>query len=54
VLATTILDRLLHSTAVNIKGKSYRLKEKRRAGILGLSTKTQEPKPEEDAGNEVL
>lgn len=36
VLATAILDRLLHhATTVNIKGESYRLKEKRRAGILG-------------------
>ena len=36
VLATTILDRLLHySTTLNIKGESYRLKEKRRAGLLG-------------------
>jgi DNA replication protein DnaC len=36
VLATAILDRLLHhATTVNIKGESYRLKEKRRAGVLG-------------------
>lgn len=36
VLATAILDRLLHhSTTVNIKGESYRLKEKRKAGLLG-------------------
>lgn len=35
VLATAILDRLLHhSTTINIKGESYRLKEKRRAGML--------------------
>ncbi len=35
VLATAILDRLLHhATTVNIKGESYRLKEKRRAGLL--------------------
>jgi DNA replication protein DnaC len=38
VLATAILDRLLHySTTLNIKGESYRLKEKRRAGLLGRS-----------------
>jgi DNA replication protein DnaC len=38
VLATAILDRLLHySTTLNIKGESYRLKEKRRAGLLGTS-----------------
>lgn len=36
VLATAILDRLLHhSTTLNIKGESYRLKEKRRAALLG-------------------
>jgi DNA replication protein DnaC len=36
VIATAILDRLLHySTTLNIKGESYRLKEKRWAGLLG-------------------
>lgn len=36
VVATAILDRLLHySTTLNIKGESYRLKEKRKAGLLG-------------------
>jgi len=36
VLATAILDRLLHhATTLNIKGESYRLKEKRRACLLG-------------------
>ncbi|MBI3062234.1 MAG: ATP-binding protein [Deltaproteobacteria bacterium] len=36
VIATAILDRLLHhSITVNIKGESYRLKEKRKAGLLG-------------------
>lgn len=35
VLATAILDRLLHhATTLNVKGASYRLKEKRRAGLL--------------------
>lgn len=35
VLATAILDRLLHhATTLNIKGESYRLKEKRKAGLL--------------------
>lgn len=35
-LATALLDRLLHhATTLNIKGESYRLKEKRRAGVLG-------------------
>jgi hypothetical protein len=38
VLATAILDRLLHhATTLNIKGESYRLKEKRKAGLLGRS-----------------
>ena len=45
VLATAILDRLLHhATTLNIKGESYRLKEKRRAGLLGQSP---QPQPEE-------
>ena len=36
ILATAILDRLLHhATTLNIKGESYRLKEKRKAGLLG-------------------
>lgn len=35
VIASAILDRLLHhSTTINIKGESYRLKEKRKAGVL--------------------
>lgn len=35
VIATAILDRLLHhSTTLNIKGESYRLKDKRRAGLV--------------------
>ena len=35
VLATAILDRLLHhSQVIPIKGESYRLREKRRAGLL--------------------
>lgn len=38
VIATAILDRLLHhSTIVNIRGESYRLKEKRKAGLLARS-----------------
>jgi DNA replication protein DnaC len=40
IIATAILDRLLHhSTTVNIRGESYRLKDRRRAGLL--------PRPEE-------
>ena len=47
VLATAILDRLLHhATTLNIKGESYRLKEKRRAGLLGRTKATPEPEKE--------
>lgn len=36
VIAAAILDRLLHhSHVVNIRGESYRLREKRRAGLFG-------------------
>lgn len=49
VLATAILDRLLHhATTLNIKGESYRLKEKRKAGLLG------QPKPIEEDEKEVV
>ncbi|PSR32103.1 MAG: hypothetical protein C7B46_15895 [Sulfobacillus benefaciens] len=35
VLATAILDRILHhSTVINIRGDSYRLREKKRAGTF--------------------
>lgn len=35
VIASAILDRLLHhATTVNIKGESYRLREKRKAGLV--------------------
>lgn len=44
VLATAILDRLLHhATTLNIKGDSYRLKDKRKAGLLGKSPKPEHP-----------
>ena len=46
VLATAILDRLLHhATTLNIKGESYRLREKKKAGLLG--------RPPVTAGEEV-
>lgn len=49
VLATAVLDRLLHySATLNIKGESYRLKEKRKAGLLGRaspSTEQEVPAP---------
>ncbi len=39
VLATAILDRLLHhSTTINIKGESYRIKEKKKAGFFKMDT----------------
>jgi len=35
IIATAILDRVLHhSTTINIKGNSYRLKEKIKAGLI--------------------
>jgi DNA replication protein DnaC len=35
IIATAILDRLLHhSTTMNIRGESYRLKERRKAGLV--------------------
>ena len=35
VIATAILDRLLHhSTTISIKGESYRLKDRKKAGII--------------------
>jgi DNA replication protein DnaC len=49
VLATAILDRLLHHcTTLNIKGESYRLKEKRKAGIFGPPPKSVTVKEEDD------
>ena len=48
VLATAVLDRLLHySTTLNIKGDSYRLKEKRRAGLLGRQNVSAEEPPDD-------
>lgn len=45
IIATAILDRLLHhSTTVNIRGESYRLKDRRRAGLL--ANREQEERPE--------
>lgn len=43
VIATAILDRLLHhSHVLNIRGESYRLREKKRAGLFGGA----HPRPE--------
>ena len=45
VLATAILDRLLHHwTTINIKGQRYRLKSKRKAGVLNAPVKEEEGK----------
>jgi hypothetical protein len=39
VIATAILDRLLHhSHVLNIRGESYRLREKKQAGLFGVSS----------------
>ena len=37
IIAAAILDRLLHhSMTINIRGESYRLREKKKAGLLPL------------------
>ena len=39
VVATAILDRLLHhSQVLTIRGESYRLREKRRSGLMAPTT----------------
>lgn len=49
VIATAILDRLLHhSTTLNIKGESYRLKDKRKAGIVPGIIQQQEDSDDTD------
>ncbi len=46
VIATAILDRLLHhSHVLNIRGESYRLREKRRAGLFGQPHLSEEVTP---------
>lgn len=48
VLASAILDRLLHhSTTINIKGESFRLKEKRKAGMLAAERREDKDEPRE-------
>jgi IstB-like ATP binding protein len=43
VVATAILDRLLHhSHVVTIRSDSYRLREKRRSGLIKAETLNQE------------
>ena len=44
VLTAAMLDRILHhSIIININGESFRLKDKRKAGLLGTSTKSAKP-----------
>ena len=51
VIATTILDWLLHHRHMfNIRGESYRLREKQQAGLFAASA-TPTLVPEEDANN---
>lgn len=46
VVATAILDRLLHhSHVITIRGDSYRLREKRRSGLLPKTAQTAQPAP---------
>ena len=50
VVATAILDRLLHhSHVITIRGDSYRLKEKRRSGLLQKPTAGAETKSDKRA-----
>jgi DNA replication protein DnaC len=57
VLAAAILDRLLHfSTTLNIRGQSYRLHEKRKAGVFTELADSQEVRPKNrtpDLGNSI-
>jgi len=47
VLTAATLDRILHhATVVQIAGESYRLKDKRRAGIMARAHKTKKMKEE--------
>jgi DNA replication protein DnaC len=50
VIATAILDRLLHySHVLNIRGESYRLREKKRAGLFTGGSTPPAPEPPSDA-----
>ena len=43
VLTAAMLDRILHhASVVQIAGESYRLKDKRRAGVMARPTKSKE------------
>src|SRR3546814_3917956 len=53
VVATAILDRLLHhSTVITIRGDSYRLREKRRAGLLQKASPALEPQSDASRSEE--
>jgi DNA replication protein DnaC len=55
IIATAILDRLLHhSTTINIRGESYRLKDRRRAGLLSRPEEQQPQTPAPDLPGRVL
>jgi DNA replication protein DnaC len=46
IIATVILDRLLHhSTTITIRGESYRLRERKKAGLLPATAQGAEPSP---------
>ncbi len=52
VVATAILDRLLHhSHVVTIRGDSYRLREKRRSGLLQKTGPLQAPNSKSQGGS---
>ena len=52
VLATAVLDRLLHhATVINIRGESYRLKERRKAGLLASPASRERALNKEDNQN---
>lgn len=53
-IASAILDRLLHhSTTVNIRGDSYRLKDKRRSGLVQKTEQAQLVSPVSDLSDYV-
>ncbi len=55
VIATAVLDRLLHhATTLNIRGDSYRMKERKKAGLLGtLESREQAAANGDNKGGEV-
>ncbi len=43
MLTAAVLDRILHhATVVSIQGKSYRLKDKRKAGLIAVTAPKRE------------